>query len=233
MQRRNQRTPSGPEGSSGSWIYVCRRVPGHFCVLLRCMPRDWNKAYEEDDIPWDKGYASPPLVEFLERRRVGGSVLVPGCGTGHDVRLLAGQGADVTGMDIAPGAIKKAVGFRSASGERYVLGDYLNPGADTLARYDWVVEHTCLCAIEPDERIAYAVALSQVLKPGGHFLAVFYREVSDYSGDGPPHPISKEASSSLFAAFELVESFIPQKSYPSRPIGAEEVCLWRLPVTKH
>lgn len=196
------------------------------------MARDWNKAYEEDDTPWDKGYASPPLVEFLERHRVEGSALVPGCGTGHDVRLLVGQGADVVGMDIATGAIQKAEGFPRVSNERYAEGDFLNPEFDHLARYDWVVEHTCLCAIELDERIAYAEALSRVLKPGGHFLAIFYREVSDYSGDGPPHPISKEASNALFAGFELVESFIPQKSYPSRPTGAEEVCLWRLPVTK-
>ncbi len=196
------------------------------------MARDWNKAYEEDDIPWDKGYASPPLVEFLERHRVEGLVLVPGCGTGHDVRLLAGQGADVVGMDVAPGAIRKAGCFPIVSKECYIVGDFLNPESDQLNRYDWVVEHTCLCAIEPDERAAYAEALRRVLKPGGHFLAVFYREVSDYSGDGPPHPISKDASDALFAGLELVESFIPQKSYPSRPIGVEEVSLWRLPVTK-
>ena len=30
------------------------------------MARDWNAAYEEGDTPWDKGYASPPLIEFLK-----------------------------------------------------------------------------------------------------------------------------------------------------------------------
>ena len=36
-------TPSGPEGSSGRLILMCRRVPGHFCVwilALRCGMRD-------------------------------------------------------------------------------------------------------------------------------------------------------------------------------------------------
>ena len=30
------------------------------------MARDWNAAYEVGDTPWDKGYASPPLIEFLK-----------------------------------------------------------------------------------------------------------------------------------------------------------------------
>lgn len=197
------------------------------------MVRDWNKAYEDDDLPWDKGYASPPLVEFLQNHRVEGSVLVPGCGTGHDVRLLAEQGAEVFGMDVAPSAIKKAESFPVVTSERYVVGDFLRPGSDHLARYDWVVEHTCLCAIEPSGRAAYVESLARVLKPGGYYLAVFFREVSDYSGDGPPHPISKSETDVLFADFDLVESFVPSNTYPSRPVGAEEVCLWQLPTTKH
>lgn len=193
------------------------------------MPRDWNKAYEEDDIPWDKGYASPPLVEFLERHRISGSVLVPGCGTGHDVRLLSGQGARVIGMDIAPGAIRKAEAFPLVADECYELDDFLRPKPEHIGRYDWVVEHTCLCAIEPDERSNYVESLSRVLKPGGYFLAVIYREVLDYSGDGPPHPMAREVSDRLFSDFELIHSFVPQKTYPSRPVGSEEVCLWRAP----
>jgi SAM-dependent methyltransferase len=193
------------------------------------MARDWNKAYEDGDTPWDKGFASPPLVEFLAQHSIAGRVLVPGCGTGHDVRVLAAQGADVVGLDIAPGAIRKADAFEAAASERYQLGDFLNLEVHHHGAYDWVVEHTCLCAILPEQRAAYAAAVERALKPGGHYLAVFFREVSDYSGDGPPHPISREESDALFGnRFELVESFVPQTTYPSRPLGAEEVCWMRL-----
>ena len=193
------------------------------------MARDWIKAYEEDDTPWDKGYASPPLVDFLARQLVSGRVLVPGCGTGHDVRALAAQGAEVIGMDIAPGAIRKAATFPLAGREDYELGDFLNLSAKHVGAFDWVVEHTCLCALDPSQRKMYASAVQQALKPGGEYLAVFFREVSDYQGDGPPHPISREETGALFGdAFERVESFVPQKTYPSRPLGAEEVCWMRL-----
>ncbi|MFO8026805.1 MAG: methyltransferase domain-containing protein [Opitutales bacterium] len=193
------------------------------------MPRDWNSAYENDDAPWDKGYAAPPLVEFLSKRAVCGRVLVPGCGTGHDVRLLATQGADVTGLDIAAGALRKAATFPQTGGERYERGDFLNLEEKYHDSYDWVVEHTCLCAIEPAQRVAYATSLKRALKPGGYFLAVFFREVPDYSGDGPPHPISEQEIDQLFGGdFEPLESFVPQESYPSRPVGSEEVRWMRL-----
>ncbi|TVP80249.1 MAG: methyltransferase domain-containing protein [Puniceicoccaceae bacterium] len=193
------------------------------------MAKDWNKAYEMGETPWDKGYASPPLGEFLTKWGVTGRVLVPGCGTGHDVRLLAGKGADVVGMDIAQSAIFRAEAFPAVSRECYVLSDFLDLAASYRATFDWVVEHTCLCALDPSERSAYVDSVCAALKPKASFLAIFFREVSDYSGTGPPHPISREEIDLLFGPhFECVQSFIPTQTYPSRPVGSEEVCWMRM-----
>jgi SAM-dependent methyltransferase len=193
------------------------------------MARDWNAAYEGGDTPWDKGYASPPLIEFLKLQSISGRVLVPGCGAGHDVRALSAEGAEVVGLDIAPRGINKAETFPVSCGERYELGDFLNLGKQYHQAFDWIVEHTCLCAIDPSEREAYARSVAQALKPDGKYLAIFFREVSDYQGNGPPHPISREQSDILFGnSFELIKSFVPQQTYPSRVICAEEVCWMRL-----
>ncbi len=193
------------------------------------MARDWNAAYEGGDTPWDKGYASPPLIEFLKLQSILGRVLVPGCGAGHDVRALAAEGVEVVGLDIAPRGIDKAETFPVSYDERYELGDFLNLGKQYHQAFDWIVEHTCLCAIDPSEREAYARSVAQALKPDGKYLAIFFREVSDYQGNGPPHPISREQSDALFGdSFELIKSFVPLQTYPSRAIGAEEVCWMRL-----
>ena len=193
------------------------------------MARDWNAAYEGGDTPWDKGYASPPMIEFLKLQPISGRVLVPGCGAGHDVRALAAEGVEVVGLDIAPRGIDKAETFPVSCDERYVLGDFLNLGKQYHHAFDWIVEHTCLCAIDPSEREAYARSVAQALKPDGKYLAIFFREVSDYQGNEPPHPISREQSDALFGdSFELIKSFVPQQTYPSRAIGAEEVCWMRL-----
>jgi SAM-dependent methyltransferase len=190
--------------------------------------RDWEAAYVNDDTPWDKGTAAPPLRQFLARQTVSGLVAVPGCGTGHDVRLLAKQGASVTGLDIAESAVKKAKQFSVVNGEVYAVADFLDLSAEQHAAFDWVVEHTCLCALNPDQRSAYAKSVGQALKPGGYYLAIFFREVADYESGGPPHPISAEEIATLFnGAFERVESFVPTESYPSRAFGSEEVVLFR------
>ncbi len=70
--------------------------------------------------------------------------------------------------------------------------------------------------------------LSMVLKPVGHYLAVFYRVVGNPDEESPPYPVSAGAIDALFGeAFETVESFVPTMSYASRPFGAEEVRLLR------
>jgi len=190
------------------------------------MPRDWEAAYKNGDTPWDKGYAAPPLVEYLEGGRIDGRVLVPGCGAGHDVRLLAAQGAQVTGLDIAPGALARAEAFAPVGGESYREGDFLDLPDNLRGCFDWAVEHTCLCALEPEQRPAYVRSVAEALKPRGRLLAVFFPVVSDYSGGGPPHPISASEMDALFAArFAFINRRVPQCTYPARPVGAEELCV--------
>lgn len=192
------------------------------------MSVDWIRAYEDGVTPWDKGEAAPPLLEFLERHHLSGSVLVPGCGTGHDVRALARQAVQVLGLDIAPGAISTASAYTPVADESYAVGDFLNLPERLYGRFDWVVEHTCLCALAPEQRSAYALSVHRALKPGGYYLAIFYRTVSDYSGEGPPHPITEAQIEALFSdRFECIEGYIPTRSYESRPYGAEEVRLLR------
>ncbi|MFP4157197.1 MAG: methyltransferase domain-containing protein [Opitutales bacterium] len=188
------------------------------------MPRDWNQAYQNGDTPWDKGEPAPPLVEFLGRRKLVGQVLVPGCGSGHDVRLLAGQGAVVTGLDIAPAALEVARRYPAAGRERYICGDFCALAETLRGGFDLLFEHTCLCAIDPAERQAYARSAAAALRPRGYLLGIFYRRVQDTGGGGPPYPVESGELDALFAAaFETLESYVPRRTYPSRPFGCEEV----------
>src|SRR5689334_749848 len=70
----------------------------------------WEGHYQSGDMPWEKGEPSPGLVDFLAAHPAlpRGTVCVPGCGTGHDVRAWAGAGFHVFGCDIAPSAIRLA-----------------------------------------------------------------------------------------------------------------------------
>ena len=193
------------------------------------MARDWEQAYREGETPWDKGSASPPLIAYLAEHHIVGRVLVPGCGTGHDVLALAEAGAEVTGVDIAPRALAIARKRVHQGKVQWIEGDFLDLGQVEASYYDWVVEHTCLCALDPAERERDVRSVRHALKPGGCLWAVFFREVADYDGLEPPHPIDAKEIDQLFAdGFELLDAYVPSKTYPCRPMGREEVRLYRL-----
>lgn len=173
---------------------------------------NWEALYQASETPWDKGEQSPGLVDWLAAnpQLPRSTVLVPGCGVGHDVRAWAAAGFAPTGLDIAPSAVERA---RARHGPEldFQLGDFLadEPGS----RFDWVFEHTCFCAISPDRRADYVQALLRWLKPGGQYLAVNYF-IPDR--DGPPFGVDREEiGSRFFPHFDLREEWVP-RSYPNR-----------------
>ena len=185
---------------------------------------DWDGRYREGTTPWDKGYGAPPLEEFLDRHPVTGTVLVPGCGRGHDVRLLADRGTEPLGLDISQAAIDLASALPKTGAERYEVGDFLEDGF-RLKGFDWVFEHTCFCAIHPNQRPDYVEAVRRSLKPGGHFLAIFYVNIENT--ESPPFPVSETEIDRLFHSFfETLESWVPGRSYPERA-GRESMRLMR------
>lgn len=183
------------------------------------MPTDWEAQYRKNETPWDKGAPSPGLVDFLARESLGGGrVLVPGCGAGHDVRALAAAGNEITGIDIAPSAIRAARAFPPAGRESYELVDLFALPAHLCACFDWVWEHTCFCAIDPARRPDYVEATHLALRPGGHLLAIFYLDPGNDSPDeGPPFEVSLAQLDTLFAPrFTLVREWPPDRAYPGR-----------------
>jgi SAM-dependent methyltransferase len=194
------------------------------------MMKDWDKAYQEGITPWDKGYASPPIAQWLQGHTLKGKGLVLGCGHGHDVRLLAGYSDQVMGMDISQTAISKAQKMDVVNHESYKVADFFNLVEEDHHSFDWVVEHTFFCAITPDLRHSYVRNLVKVLRPKGYFLAVFFLQYEHgSSSEGPPYKIERASIEEYFGRdFDIMESFIPEMHYECRPTGSEYLCWMRL-----
>ena len=193
------------------------------------MPTDWEAQYQKQETPWEKGAPHPGLVDFLAREPVCGRVLVPGCGLGFDVRALAAQGAEVTGLDIAPSAVERARQSLRAGGEHYEMGDLFALRAEMRGAFDWVWEHTCFCAIDPARRADYVAAVAGALRPGGRLLAVFYLDPGNTRPDeGPPFETTIAELDRLFLPrFTLVREWLPARTYPGRE-GREWMRLFSL-----
>ncbi len=186
---------------------------------------DWDQSYRDGFTPWDKGTPSPPLVEWLQRNKLAGRVLVPGCGVGHDVAHLISHGIDAIGLDISATAIQRAKERYPELAERFVCADLFQ----YRGQFDAVIEHTCLCALHPEWRGRYRDAVISVLKPGGLLIGVFFINPEMDPGEtGPPFGISMDELTALFKPrFEIIESHVPEAAFPGRE-GRECVRVLRL-----
>jgi cyclopropane fatty-acyl-phospholipid synthase-like methyltransferase len=185
----------------------------------------WENRYQTRDMPWEKGAPSPGLEDFLAAHPAlpRGSVGVPGCGTGHDVRAWAQAGFDAYGFDIAPSGIRLSEDKTRTAGlsAMFRLADFLRDQPPFL--FDWIFEHTLFCAIEKDQRDDYVRAVLHWLKPGGQYLAVNYIIPDE---DGPPFGTTRDEQWRRFSPhFDLLKEWVP-RSYPNRA-GLELMLWWR------
>jgi SAM-dependent methyltransferase len=181
---------------------------------------DWNARYVIGDTPWEKGGPAPPLAEYLDSNEVKGRVLVPGCGLGHDVRLLARADCTPIGFDLSQCALNQAQSFPKVGKEKYVLGNYFEPPDNYLEAFDWIFEHTFFCAFDPSLRRDYVTRTHSLLKTRCYFLAVFFVEIED--PEGPPFPVSTKEIDQLFGdRFETVKAWVPTRAYEGRELLEE------------
>jgi len=182
------------------------------------MSLNWNECYRQGETPWDKGKPHPELPFLVQQHREllakAGTILVPGCGSGYDAHLLqqSGEGR-VTGLDLAEEAIARAREHHPGSAVDWQVGDLFT----WPEKADLVFEHTCFCAIPVSRRTDYVEAVSRILPPGGHLLAIFFLNPDHEGEEGPPFGVSPAALQSFFEGrFEFVWSQPPAQTYPER-----------------
>jgi SAM-dependent methyltransferase len=130
------------------------------------------------------------------------SLLVPGCGLGHDVLALAKAGHRVTGIDVAPTAVARARERCAGRANVAILeADFLALPEILRERFDAVVEHTCFCALPPARLEDYVLSAHAALVPGGRVVGAFL----DFAGGGPPWGTNPAELHHLFGPLFEVE----------------------------
>lgn len=136
------------------------RLLAHFDSPVDDHPSKWSALWDAGDfLPWDKGFPNPALVDTLAKRqellgsplaeRTQGTrkkALVPGCGVGYDVLLLASFGYDAFGLEVSETAVNKAQEFtksKMGKGEYAVKDETVGTGkvaflAGDFFKDDWL-----------------------------------------------------------------------------------------------
>ena len=198
---------------------------------------DWEQAYDDGVTPWDLRGATQPLRVLAAEglfSRLGlprtPRVALPGCGRGHDLKVFAELGMEVTGFDVADRAVTEARGLLRLNrvSADVLCRDVLGLSPEFEGAFDLVYDYTFLCALKPQLRAAYARALVAILRPEALLLILAFPMMTRREPlQGPPFRVLETDLVRIFTpGFRLVETF-EAKGSPARRAGYERWYLWR------
>lgn len=182
----------------------------------------WNERYRTGKTPWDYGGVPPEFQEYIERNPNLSRILIPGCGSGYELRAAHDAGIEAIGIELSSEAASRARTI-SDRGSNVLTGDFFShPFSD--GGFDGVYERTFLCAISPQQRPDYVRRMDALLRPAGVLFGFFlYGEESD----PPPYPLREgEEKELLEPLFDLLESS-PSRSTLPLFAGMERWQVWR------
>lgn len=163
----------------------------------------WDKPYRGTRMPgWDAGRVANQLSKAVEEGKVKpGRALVLGCGTGTNAVFLARKGFEVTGLEVAPTALKIADAKARKAGVkiRWIVADAANP--PRMKPFDFLFDRGCYHHVRWVDRDGYVAAVRRLTRPGGQFLLLSFRAISDRQGK--PRVRESQIREDFSAAFEF------------------------------
>jgi SAM-dependent methyltransferase len=180
----------------------------------------WDNLYRAKRTPWDLGKPAPPIETYLKSPYAvaPGKIAVLGCGNGHDCMPFIRKGFAVTGIDFAPSAIASTHAKFEQAGVSGKTGFLLQRDVFNIHEYDgyydYVLEHCFFSAIDPSRRRTYVMTVSDLLKPGGKLISLWWMINTK---QGPPFAMAKDDIYELFdAKFSIDIAYAPTDSVKER-----------------
>ncbi len=153
----------------------------------------WEKRYQQQQTGWDIGKPSTPLATFIDGiENKDDSILIPGCGNSYEAEYIVQQGfTNLTVIDIAPSPVER-LKEKIDGKARVLLEDFFQHKGS----YDFILEQTFFCALDPLLRPAYVKKMSELLKNKGKLVGVLFNKQFETN---PPFGGSKKEYEELFS----------------------------------
>jgi SAM-dependent methyltransferase len=181
-------------------------------------PDFWDTRYQAGVTPWDAGRVPARFLRWLSAEPRGRRVLVPGCGSGYEVRAFADHGDDALGIDFSDAALERArkLGASVQKADFFALDEQ---------PFDVVYERTFLCALPRRLWPQWGARIATLVRPGGVLAGFFF---FDDNERGPPFGISPVALRGLLDEnFSLKEDMpLPAAESVAVLAGKERWQLW-------
>jgi hypothetical protein len=169
------------------------------------------KPWNGGKTPWDLGGVPSALVSFLARTRTSTRVLIPGCGSGYEVRAFHEAGHDVTAIEFSACAVARARKILGALGDKVVLGNFFEHDFGERP-YGLIYERGFLSSLPPAWWLGYASRMANLLPIGGRLVGLF---LYGQEPDPPPFPMTKKTAAGLLGrSFQLRQTEPVKESVP-------------------
>lgn len=172
-------------------------------------PEFWDERYAGQRMRWDFCEVPSALRDFLSREKPG-KVLIPGCGTGYEVRAFARSGGQVDAVNFSPEAIRPAREFLGEDARFVRQADFFAESPN--GPFDLVYERIFLCSLPKTLWPSDPVQIARSLRRGGCLAGFFF------FGPEPqplPHPLRLgELTALLGERFTQTENALVSDSLP-------------------
>ena len=178
----------------------------------------WQTQYQNNVTPWDLGKPVPVFERLAKSGRFPlGKLIVLGAGYGYDAHLFARYGFDVTAVDFAVEAVAEMQRLMQPEFPITILQTDIFELPDELTnQFDYILEYTCYCAIDPERRDEYAALAHRLLRKGGQWIALSF-PIGKRPG-GPPYVVQPDRVIERMEAhqFKLLHREMPPDSAEGR-----------------
>lgn len=174
----------------------------------------WTKRYEDRQLGWDIGYASPAITDFMDSvddKDV--KILIPGCGNAYEAAYLWDKGfRNVFILDFSTAPLNEFAKRQPDFPKEQLLN--LN-FFEAEGQFDYILEQTFFCALNPELRDKYAAKMLELLKPNGCLVGVLFN--IPLFKDHPPFGGNQRQYEEIFSPnFEILKMETAYNSIPPR-----------------
>tara|TARA_Y100001936_G_scaffold253783_1_gene320966 strand:- start:7374 stop:7979 length:606 start_codon:yes stop_codon:yes gene_type:complete len=184
----------------------------------------WDDCYVSNNIGWDLGDITPVFKDWAQNIPKKSKILVPGAGNGYDPLYFSSLGHEVLAVDFSKQAIKRI----EKEAKKYNLSikalkcDFFDLESKLYNNFDYIVEYTFFCAIDPINRLKYIDHIYNLLKRSGYLVGLFLPLNKSKDEGGPPFSVSEDEIINNFSnKFKLVKSFKHPLSIKSRLLNEQ------------
>ena len=179
----------------------------------------WDQCYKDNNIGWDLGRVTPVFKKWSDNLKKKSKILVPGAGNGYDPLYFSNSGHDVTAVDFSNTAVKhmKKRAKKNKVSLNIIEYNYFNLLNLYRNEFDYIIEYTFFCAIDPLNRSKYIDVSHKLLKDNGTLIGLFLPLNKQTSDGGPPFAVREKEIEAIFSKkFDMIDSCYHSLSIEAR-----------------